>query len=216
MSQNDAFWQEKWASNQIGFHLPDPNPLLTQHWSALEPEYEQTVLVPLCGKSEDIDWLAERHQRVIGVELTKIAVRAYFAERFYTPMVYSLSGQHEKYHFDEVELIQGDFFTAPTEPVDLIYDRAALIALDEQQRQQYSQTLLRWLKPGGKVLLISLDYPQSQMDGPPFSVGESEIGKLFKGQTVTKLAEYDRVNSDKKAIANQLTSMFETVWLIEG
>ncbi len=216
MSQNEEFWQQKWATNQIGFHLQDPNPLLQQYWSALEPSYEHTVLVPLCGKSEDLDWLAERHHRVIGVELTKIAVRAYFAERFYTPMVFALSGQHEKYQFDEVELIQGDFFTAPQEPVDLIYDRAALVALEQQQRHHYCRTLLSWLKPQGKLLLISLDYPQSEMDGPPFSVNETEIRQLFAGHKITQLAQFDRVNSDKKAIAYQLTSMSETVWLIEG
>jgi thiopurine S-methyltransferase len=72
------FWLTKWASNRIGFHLTDVNPLLIEYWPELSPKEEEQVLVPLCGKSEDLVWLASKHQKVIGVELSEIAVRAFF------------------------------------------------------------------------------------------------------------------------------------------
>ena len=94
------FWESKWASNVIGFHLSDTNPILTQYWSALKPQRNDTVFVPLCGKSMDLDWLAEKHNSVTGVELSKIAVRAFFAERLYTPTVTALTSTLELYEFD--------------------------------------------------------------------------------------------------------------------
>ena len=82
--RDQEFWHNKWASNQIGFHLDDVNPLLPAFWQYTNPKREDTVLVPLCGKSEDLIWLATKHDEVQGVELSLIAVRAFFAEHFYT------------------------------------------------------------------------------------------------------------------------------------
>lgn len=137
------------AANQIGFHLEDVNPLLIRFWSDLAPKRSQKVLVPLCGKSEDLIWLANQHDSVQGVELSQIAVRSFFAEHFYTPTVTRLNAQHELYQFDELTLFTGDFFTAPVESVDLVYDRAALVALPEEMRAEYAQRVLQLLKPGG-------------------------------------------------------------------
>ncbi len=89
--KDPEFWHAKWASNQIGFHLTDVNTLLTDHWHTTQPKREDRVFVPLCGKSEDLVWLAEKHNDVQGVELSPIAVRAFFAEHFYTPTVTQIS-----------------------------------------------------------------------------------------------------------------------------
>lgn len=132
--RDPEFWHNKWAANQIGFHLEDVNPLLIRFWSDLAPKRSEKVLVPLCGKSEDLIWLANQHDSVQGVELSQIAVRSFFAEHFYTPTVTRLNAQHELYQFDELTLFTGDFFTAPVESVDLVYDRAALVALPEEMR----------------------------------------------------------------------------------
>ncbi len=72
------FWHQRWAENQIGFHRDSVHPMLMRYWSTLCPMPDETVLVPLCGKSIDLNWLAEKHEHVIGVELSDIAVRAFF------------------------------------------------------------------------------------------------------------------------------------------
>lgn len=95
--RDQEFWHSKWASNQIGFHLEDVNPLLPAYWHHANPKREDKVLVPLCGKSEDLVWLATKHDSVEGVELSQIAVRSFFAEHFYTPTVTPISGMHELY-----------------------------------------------------------------------------------------------------------------------
>ncbi len=196
---------KKWASNVIGFHLPDTNPILTQYWSALEPKRNETVFVPLCGKSMDLDWLAERHHSVTGVELSQIAVRAFFAERLYTPTVTQLSSTLELYEFDEFTIYSGDYFVAPIEAADLIYDRAALVALPKEMREEYVQVLRSRLKEGGRILLVTLDYDQNEMAGPPFSVPEEEVRALFSGMKITRLqrdeADAEHPKIKKRAIS---------------
>ncbi|MUK51239.1 thiopurine S-methyltransferase [Aliivibrio fischeri] len=209
------FWQKKWASNVIGFHLPDTNPILTQYWSALEPKRNETVFVPLCGKSMDLDWLAERHHSVTGVELSQIAVRAFFVERLYTPTVTQLSSTLELYEFDEFTIYSGDYFVAPIEAADLIYDRAALVALPKEMREEYVQVLRSRLKEGGRILLVTLDYAQSEMAGPPFSVPEEEVRALFSRMKITRL-QRDEADAEHPKIKKGLSRFAEDVWLIEN
>ncbi|MEZ9061060.1 MULTISPECIES: thiopurine S-methyltransferase [unclassified Vibrio] len=213
---NPEFWHNKWAANQIGFHLEDVNPLLIKFWEKTEPSYEKSVFVPLCGKSEDLIWLASKHEEVQGVELSQIAVRAFFSEHFYTPTVTQISGQHELYQFDELSVYTGDYFTAPIQPVDIIYDRASLVALPEEMRVQYVERLKQLLKPGGKILLVTLDYDQNEMAGPPFSVPKLEIDQLFAGYKITLLNQ-DIADDEHPKIAKKGLSRFcEEVYLIES
>ncbi|MFM2589780.1 thiopurine S-methyltransferase [Vibrio sp. TBV020] len=214
--RDPEFWHGKWAANQIGFHLEDVNPLLIQYWNKTNPSYEDKVFVPLCGKSEDLVWLATKHEDVQGVELSNIAVRAFFAEHFYTPMVMPVNGQHELFQFDELSIYTGDFFTAPIQPIDIVYDRASLVALPEEMRGDYVAKIKSLLKPGARILLVSLDYIQSEMAGPPFSVPEQEIRSLYAEFKVTKLYR-DEADEDHPKIAKKGLSRFaEEVYLIEA
>ncbi len=214
--KDPEFWHSKWASNQIGFHLDDVNPLLTEHWHKTEPKREEKVFVPLCGKSEDLVWLASKHDEVHGVELSSIAVRSFFAEHFYTPLVVQVNAHHELYQFDELSIYTGDYFTAPVESYDIVYDRAALIALPEEMRQEYVARLKSLLKPGGRILLVTLDYEQHEMAGPPFSVPQLEIEQLFSEFSVERLHQ-DSANAQHPKRAEKGLSRFaEEVWLIRS
>ncbi|WJG22834.1 thiopurine S-methyltransferase [Vibrio furnissii] len=210
------FWHAKWASNQIGFHLTDVNTLLSDHWHETQPKRDERVLVPLCGKSEDLIWLAEKHDDVQGVELSPIAVRAFFAEHFYTPTVTQINGQHELYQFDELSIYTGDYFTAPLQPVDIVYDRAALIALPEGMRADYVDRLKSLLNPGARILLVTLDYDQQELSGPPFSVNEEEVKRLFSGFSVRRLLRDEANAQHPKRAKKGLSRFAEEVWLIES
>ena len=59
---DEAFWQRRWARNEIGFHLNEVNPYLRRHWPSLKLAQGARVLVPLCGKSLDMAWLADQVQ----------------------------------------------------------------------------------------------------------------------------------------------------------
>ncbi|EFO45666.1 thiopurine S-methyltransferase [Vibrio parahaemolyticus] len=214
--RDQEFWHSKWASNQIGFHLEDVNPLLPAYWHHANPKREDKVLVPLCGKSEDLVWLATKHDSVEGVELSQIAVRSFFAEHFYTPTVIPISGMHELYQFDELSIYTGDFFTAPVSQADIVYDRAALVALPQDMREEYVARLKLLLNPGGRILLVTLNYPQEEMAGPPFSVPLEEIQQLFAGYKVTCL-NVDQADEHHPKIAKKGLSRFsEEVYLIEA
>ncbi|WP_028024108.1 thiopurine S-methyltransferase [Enterovibrio calviensis] len=211
---DQEFWHSRWAENRIGFHLTDTNPALVKHWNALKPQRNEAVFVPMCGKSVDLSWLACKHNEVVGVELSEIAVRAFFSEHLYTPLVTAISPIMKLYQFDEVSIYSGDYFSAPLAQYPLIYDRAALIAMPDDLRQQYVERLLSLLKPGGRILLVTLDYPQAQMDGPPFSVTADDVHSLFEGYKITRLDRDE--NSDRPPKGKAASHFVEEVWLIES
>ena len=175
------FWLQRWREGQIGFHQDRVSPLLEQHWDALALPSASTVFVPLAGKSLDMDWLAARGHRVLGVELSELAVKPFFAERGLTPIITeSHFGQH--YTSGAIELICGDAFALDAEVLAgcaAVFDRAALIALPPAMRRRYADELYAHLPTGCLGLLVTLDYPQHEKNGPPFSVDEAEVRALY-------------------------------------
>jgi thiopurine S-methyltransferase len=169
------FWQARWARSEIGFHLPEVNPYLQQHWPALGLLEGSRVLVPLCGKSLDLAWLAGRGYQVVGVELAQRAVEDFFAEHALQPVV-SEVGAFRVYRAGAVEIYCGDFFALTAQQLagcTGLYDRAALIALPPEMRARYVAHLTQALPSGCQ------DYDQAQMDGPPFAVADDEVQRLF-------------------------------------
>ena len=175
------FWQQRWRDGQIGFHQDRVTPLLEKHWDALEVQAGSTVFVPLAGKSLDLDWLAARGQHVLGIELSELAVQQFFAERDLVPTISaSRYGQH--FTSGAIELICGDAFALDATALAdcaAVYDRAALIALPPAMRRRYADELYARLPTGCSGLLVTIDYPQHEKNGPPFSVDQAEVHALF-------------------------------------
>ena len=211
------FWQERWARNQIGFHLPEVNPYLQRHWSQLALVEGARVLVPLCGKSLDLMWLASHGLRVMGVELSEQAVEAFFSEQNLVPRI-TRRDAFTVYQTDLIEVWCGDFFALDAEALagcTALYDRAALIALPPLMRAQYAEHLSRLLPSGCQGLLITLDYDQSQKAGPPFAVTDDEVKVLFGSDwTVKTLQEQDVLGESWKFVQEGVTRLDERVyWL---
>lgn len=176
-------WHEAWKSGQIGFHQAEFEPTLVKHFSKLKPG---TVFVPLCGKSLDLIWLVNAGWTVRGAELSPIACEAFFKEN---ELEYKkrTAGSFSIFEGEKVTLWCGDFFDLESEAfegVTALYDRAALIALSKDLREKYVIKVDSLLKLNRiekmKILLIALDYPQQSADGPPFSVDEDEIKRLYE------------------------------------
>jgi thiopurine S-methyltransferase len=147
------------------------------------------VLVPLCGKSEDLAYLAAHGHEVIGVELVETAVREFFAEHDITPHVED-RGPFVAFTAGAITVLAGDFFATTPElvgHVDSIYDRAALIALPPPLRARYVPQLRTIAPRAERILLVTLEYPEGTMDGPPFSVDEAEVRALYKNAPVEVL-----------------------------
>ncbi|MGU9829762.1 thiopurine S-methyltransferase [Pseudomonas sp. LF242] len=211
------FWQERWASNQIGFHLPEVNPYLQRHWPKLALAEGAKVLVPLCGKSLDLMWLASLGYRVLGVELSEQAVEAFFSEQGLMPRI-SQRGVFKVYRADLIEVWCGDFFALDAEALadcSALYDRAALIALPPLMRAQYAEHLNALLRPGCQGLLITLDYDQTQKAGPPFAVADEEVKLLLGGHwSVQVLEEQDILGESWKFVQDGVTRLEERVYRV--
>ena len=169
------FWHDKWQNNNIGFHQDQPHTLLTQYFRSLDLKPHARIFVPLCGKSLDISWLINQGYQIVGIDLSPIAIQDLISNLGLS-FKEAQSGELTHYQHPQIELFVGDFFQLTAQQlgdVDAIYDRAALIALPPQMRSQYTQHLLDITKQAPQ-LLISLEYDQNSLKGPPFSVPEHE------------------------------------------
>lgn len=190
----EGFWQSRWQRDQIGFHRQQVNSLLMKHWPALQVPKGSCVFVPLCGKSLDLCWLAEQGYSVLGVELVEKAVVDFFTEQNLTPAV-TQQGVFKRYNSSAITILCGDFFALSADDlaaVDAFYDRAALVALPDDLRRRYGAHLCAQLPKENVGLLMTVNYPQSQMEGPPFAVGPEEVEQLLgRDFTITCSEERD-------------------------
>ena len=214
----ETFWQARWAQGQIGFHLQEVNPYLQQHWPSLSIAPGSQVLVPLCGKSLDMAWLAGQGLRVLGVELADRAVEDFFAEQGLQPEV-EQQGVLRLYRAAGVEIYCGDFFNVQAEHVagcTALYDRAALIALPETMRARYVEHLAAILPGNCRGLLVSLEYAQEEMSGPPFSVSQAEIdARLSPYWQIELLARHDVLNENWRFLQRGLSSLHESIYRLQ-
>jgi thiopurine S-methyltransferase len=213
---NADYWLNRWSQNQTGFHLAGVNPLLKQYWPPVSASAPGRVLVPLCGKSEDLRWLAEQGHDVIGVELSLLAAKAFASEQgivlteTHEPPFTVLRGERVTYYV-------GDFFDFTPDVggrFDLLYDRAALIALPPEMRSGYVRLLQSLLGRSARGLLLGLEYDPSQMHGPPFTVPEAEIRQLFESFHCEKLLEYDCLEQEPHFKQRGLTWLKESVYAL--
>lgn len=178
------FWRARWSEGRIGFHEGVANSFLAKYVAVLGQG--KRVFVPLCGKAEDLAFLAAQGHQVVGVELVESAVQAFFAEHRVTPVV-SQRGPFVEYSAQNITLLAGDFFACSREvlgEVNAFYDRAAVIALPAPMRAQYVKLLRSLLPVGSPGLVITVEYQQEQMVPPPFSVPEAELRAHYSGATL--------------------------------
>ena len=210
------FWHNRWENNLTGFHLNEVNPYLKANWSALNLKADARVFVPLCGKTLDLIWLADQGYQVFGIELSPLAVEAFFTENNLTAK-HKQIGNLDCWQSENITLYCGDFFDLTSDilgQVDAVYDRASLIALPPAMRQDYAAKLTEITQSAPK-LLVTLDYEQSKMDGPPFSVSEAEVNALYQGNyQVKQLSAQDVLGDNKKFLEKGLDYMNECIYLL--
>lgn len=209
------FWLERWREGRIGFHREDVMPLLVQHWPALAAPAGGRVFVPLAGKSLDMIWLAAQGHPVLGAELSPLAVQQFFEENGLHPQVADTpAGQ--LHAVDGIALMLGDVFAldaATLATCDAVYDRAALIALPPELRARYADEVYGRLPIGCLGLLITLEYPQPEKNGPPFSVGEAEVHRLFaKRWDIERLERRDILANEAGFRAEGVTALHTAVY----
>ena len=196
-----AFWHQRWEEGRIGFHQDEVHPALPDYWNNAPERQSRVVFVPLCGKSNDMVWLAEHGWQVIGVELSERAVQDFFASQGLTPVHTEIADQLSCYQAGPYLIYCGDIFHLHRQhmiEVSAVYDRASLVALPKAKRHRYAFHLAQMLSPAVEMLLVSLEH--GKPSGPPFSVTADEIewlfGANFEVEPVARLEEDDRQVTD--------------------
>ena len=195
------FWLERWQRNEIGFHQPRPHPALERLWPSLGLAPGARVFVPLAGKSLDLLWLAAQGLEVVGIELSPVAVHEFAVEHGRPP---------------RVDLRCGDLFDltpASLGPIDAVFDRASLVALPPAMRVRYAATLATLSPPGTRTLLVTMEYDQARMPGPPHSVPADEVRALFGATHEVEFVERDSALADFPRFAQRgIDRLAEAVW----
>lgn len=207
-----SFWHQKWERGDIGFHKGEVNPLLIEHFEKLNLAKGSRVFLPLCGKTRDFAWLLDDGYRVVGAELSELAINELFNDLGVEPTISKL-GKLTRYCAKDIDVWVGDIFDVSAEVlglVDAVYDRAALVAMSASMRHPYTSHLMK-ITNTAPQLLICYEYNQQLMDGPPFSVGEAEVKRHYAAAYQLQCVDSkDVVGGFKGKVASM-----ETVWLLQ-
>ena len=209
------FWLRRWREGSTPWHEGAPNAALRRHLDCLGLKPGDRIFVPLCGKAEDMWWLHERGLEVLGIDLSPIAGRE-FLNTHRLEFTESRGPRYSVLESPGFRLLAGDFFAleaADLAGVAAVYDRAALVAMPDPMRQRYARCLVALVE--APILLISMVYPEHEIDGPPFSVPEPEVRALFDDRRyVRHLAEEDII--ERSSLRKRgLTQLREHTYLIE-
>ncbi len=208
---DSSYWQQKWEKNEIGFHKSEANPVLVKYFEKLSLLKGSRVFVPLCGKTLDIPWLLSEGYRVFGAELVEMAVEQLFDELGVQPKR-SRIGKISLYSAKDIDIFVGNILDVSGEmlsSVDAIYDRAALVALPEEMRNRYTAHLTE-ITGKAPQLLITYEYDQNLMKGPPFSVSNKEVNRHYSDSyDLSLMVSTDVAGGLKGKCAAQ-----ENVWLL--
>jgi thiopurine S-methyltransferase len=211
------FWLTRWHKGEIGFHQDTVNTHLQNFWNRIPLAADARVFVPLCGKSRDMLWLRAQGHSILGVEISPLAINDFFTENKLA-VNQSRQNGHVIWRADGIDIIEGDFFNLGPEQlhgVAGVYDRASLIALPPPLRSRYATHMKDILPPGCKILLITMEYDHSEMDGPPFSVTRDEVRSLYQsGFTVDHVYREDILEINPRFKQRGLTRLEENVYLL--
>jgi thiopurine S-methyltransferase len=203
-------WIGRWQQGNTGWHEASGNKYLRHWWQ--RPSSGNRVLVPLCGKSLDLLWLAEQGHEVTGVELSPLAIESFFTEHaleFELDTAQPLACYRAKGH--AIRIYCGDYFSFENDPFDALFDRGALVALSPELRGRYASHTRSLLAAHASQLLITLDYEQSRVAGPPFAVPATEVSKYWPD--LVAVDEFNAIEeSPPKFRAAGLTTVTETIW----
>ena len=206
-------WKQHWIDGRIGFHLSEFNPSLVRHIDHLSNC--KNVLIPLCGKTLDLHFLHQRGHHCFGIELVKEAICDFFTEWGVEP-----TEDNHLTRYENISIYNQNIFSIERQDlpkINAIYDRAALVALPPDLREQYVEHLLSLLDCKGKILLFGYDMPRSQSKGPPFAVRKTDIQRLFRNTSSIQLIEeiFRTPIEEPKLEKRGLEWSKEYIWIIE-
>lgn len=191
--RDNALWRQCWQGRDIDFHQLAVNPLLARFWPGLALPAGSRVFVPLCGKSLDMLWLAAQGYEVVGVELSPLAVRAFFRENRLRPERRRV-GKFVLWQHGRVQILCGDYFDLTCEDlgaIDAVYDRAALTALAEDIRVDYVAHLRTLVSRQCQVFLLTVEDAEEGETLDQSHAAAAEIERLYARDFACALAHVE-------------------------
>jgi thiopurine S-methyltransferase len=192
--RDNELWQQCWRDRETdGFHQKLVNPLLVRFWPSIGLAPGSRVFVPLCGKSLDMVWLLAQGYEVIGVELSPLAVRAFFKENRLQPERTRL-GNLMRWRQGKLSIYCGDYFSLTQEhlgQIDAVYDRAALTALPEDIRVPYVAHLRSLLPDSCEAMLLTVEDAEEGETLADSLTAADEITALYASAFRVELAHVE-------------------------
>jgi len=180
-------WSDKfWNVDNIPWHNTEPNAALVKHWyRATGGRKEMRVLFPLCGASVDLAWLYRQGHTVVGVEGTWKAVEKLFSDANLEYDVLNLDSNTSRFMSTDSRLtvFVADMFSVTSKLVgtfDAVFDRGALEALNEEDRNLYLSIMRSCLRDEFTYLLSGFEYDSSLKEGPPRPLPPKTVNSLFQ------------------------------------
>lgn len=165
MKQTQTDWEEAYRRRETPWEKGQPHPGLVDFLVEHGP-LQGEIFVPGCGSGHDVRALSTLENHPIGVDLAPFAITKAKAR----PAI-----AREEY-------LLGDLFALPEKfehHFDWVFEHTCFCAIDPSRRQDYVSTIVRLLKPGGRLLAIFFINPDHDEDGPPYRVSRAELKDLF-------------------------------------
>lgn len=199
-SRDNHLWLKMWRDRQTDdFHQLSVNKHLMRFWPALNIPHGNTIFVPLCGKSLDIIWLAEQGYKVIGVELSPVAVKAFFKENHLQPVKQKLANFNLWTH-GNISIYCGDYFALSKVilgQIDTVYDRAALTALPEDIRSLYVKHLHAIVSETTNIFLLTIEDTEDNQHLRFSEQVDTELTSLYTRDFEIELTHVESVIEDQ-------------------
>ncbi len=214
-----SFWHQGWQEQRIGFHQNKINPYLSKYWPKLNITENSRVFVPLCGKSLDLCYFPQQGLKVLGNELSTLAVQDFYTEQqliasktvICDENSVTVQAQMSLWQSKDIDLLCGDFFALKKKQltdIKAVYDRAALVALPSEMRRKYVRKMREILPDKISMLLLTLDYNENEQQGPPFSVTQEEVYELYEPCFNIELLELSETEPQQRSPRFQNMSYF--------
>src|SRR4030095_9507883 len=165
MKQTQTDWENAYQRRETPWEKGKPHPGLVDFLAENEPLVGR-IFVPGCGSGQDVRALTAPHNRVLGVDLAPFAI----AKAKARPKI------------AQEEYLLADLFALPGTldgQCDWACEHTCFCAIDPARRSEYVATIVRLLKPGGRLLAIFFINPDHDEEGPPYRVSPAELEEFF-------------------------------------
>jgi SAM-dependent methyltransferase len=165
MKQTQTDWDDLYERRETPWEKGKPHPAL-EDFLAEHGALTGEIFVPGCGSGHDVRALSRPQNHVLGID---IATRA-------------IAKAEAQPRIADEEYLLADLFDLPSKfdhAFDWIFEHTCFCAIDPALRRSYVDTVVRLLKPAGKLLAIFFTNPDHNEEGPPYRVSVEELERFF-------------------------------------